>query len=175
MVEKKVIMGIEDYGIVLQPCDGLSVEKAEVIDLLCGMGFHIDEAAEQFSNEAAFVARRTNGIVEALVRFRNDTVDYLSIRIAVCQPFTLVDDFFCIVKGISKISGMCVYEGYANKIYRSSDDMSDLYQHIATKVKHLKLTWSTLFQGDEEVWWTPFVDSEPSRFLGGFRSATVHG
>lgn len=164
-------MGVEDYGLVMKPSPERKITKESILSTLLNIGFKQYDESYKFKNEITFALYNDNGIIEVLLVYEENYVEYINFRFSVCQPISIIDVFFTIITKLMKEHHMLIHESYSLVIYDENSDLSELSKQILNKVKHLKSNWIKMFQGDDEEviihvgkTWGYFMKKHPSLF-----------
>jgi len=148
-VKAKIIMGLEDFGVILRPVQPLSVSSAECE--LLSHGFAASGALG-LPHQATYVLSDEAKNIEAMLKRDPDNdalVSYLSIRYAICQPDAATQAFLDIV---TQIAGKFCLQiaGLGPSAEFSCDTLEEFQQYAREKVSQAKFRWSSLFAGDTE-------------------------
>ncbi len=164
-------MGVEDYSLVMKPSPRRKITKESILSSLINIGFIQYDEFYKFENEITLALYNDDGIIEVLLSYEENYVEYISFRFSVCQPISIIDVFVSIITKIMKEHHMLIREGYSLDTYDDSSDLSELSKQISNKAKHLKANWIKMFQGDDEEviihvgkTWGYFMKKHPSLF-----------
>jgi hypothetical protein len=147
------------------------VPKNSILLTLNDFGFKQYDVIYKCKNEITLALYNENGIIEVLLRYENNNVNYISLRFSVCQPISIIDVFFPIITNLMIDYHMLIQEGYSLDMYDENSNLSELHKQIFENVKNLKEAWIKMFQGDDEEviihvnkTWGYFMRKHPSLF-----------
>ena len=152
-------MGLEDFGVRLTPANQGVTERA-IKQTLQNLDFHLcspqtvyggARLGELIQDELLFISRTGQGIFEAQVKLERDiqknTVRYLSLRMAICQPDVALNYFVRLLSTIVLEQELTI----------SVDDqefnrhqIKDFSIYAKKQVILQKRRWQQIFEGDTE-------------------------
>lgn len=144
-------MGMEDIGVILRPCEPLTVSAVERQLLRGGFAAHISDSVS-FPHESLYVLSDKEKNIEALLKGETDDpalTRYLSIRYAICQPESATQAFLDVVSQLVCTMPLQI-EGIASGVIYSKGTLSEFRELISEKIVEAKSRWSSLFEQDTE-------------------------